>query len=187
MSLKFIFKMLTFLGVLLAVLITWGANPVYSLLTLITSSLTLGVCLLMLGLEFIPFLIVLIYVGAVAVLFLFVVMMINFKLDQQQFYLPESFLFWFITVLNLVSTTYEVPLSFLTFFDSLSRSNFYSLGAYLYATNMIQTVLVVSLVLFVAMLGAISLTYVNSENFRSQNIPTQTRQPAAVYRLEKNF
>lgn len=54
--------MLTLIGVVLAVLVTWGVNPVYSILTLITSALTLGVILLSHGLEFVPFLIVLIYV-----------------------------------------------------------------------------------------------------------------------------
>jgi len=180
--------MLTLIGVLLAVLITWGVNPVYSILTLITSALTLGSLLLLHGLEFVPFLIVLIYVGAVAVLFLFVVMMINFKLEPQQFYLPESFLFWFITSLNLIQTLPVLPLDHqqLTF-NYLVRANFYSLGSNLYSTTLILVVVLVGLVLFVAMIGSISLTYISSENYRSQNIPTQTRRSSALYKLEKDF
>lgn len=168
-------------------LVTWGVNPVYSILTLITSALTLGLLLLSLGLEFIPFLVVLIYVGAVAVLFLFVVMMINFKLQEQKFYLPECFLFWLVTSLNLIFSVDNQLISSSRFYFWGDSSNFHSLGVYLYQTPTVLVVEVVSLVLFVAMIGAISLTYISGENYRSQNIPTQTRRTSSLYRLEQNF
>lgn len=180
--------MVTFAGVVFAVLVTWGVNPIYSILTLITSALTMGVYLLQGGLEFIPFLIVLIYVGAVAVLFLFVVMMVNFKTTPTLFYLPECFFFWLVTALNLIQA---VPNQVVAHprgdFTPLAGGNFTTLGSSLYTTPSAVVVGLVGLILFVAMVGAISLTYISGETYRSQNIPTQTRRGSSLYRLDKSF
>lgn len=163
-------------------LLTFGSNPVYSILTLISSSLCLGLILLIYGLQFVSFLIVLIYIGAVSVLFLFVVMMINFRLNLNQFPLTETFVFWLLSSTNfvaLINGNYKIIK-----LNSYELTNFESLGTLLYQTSEVQLLLIVSLVLFVAMLGAISLTYIASENYRTQHIPTQTAlQINKSYRL----
>ena len=156
----------------LVLFLTFGSNPVYSILTLISSSLCLGFILLIHGLQFVSFLIVLIYIGAVSVLFLFVVMMINFRLNLNQFPLTETFIFWLLSSTNfmgLINGNYKIIK-----LNSHELTNFESLGTLLYQTSEVQLLLVVSLILFVAMLGAISLTYIASENYRTQHIPTQT-------------
>lgn len=165
-------------------LVTWGANPVYSILTLITTSFSLGLLLMFAGLEFVPFLVVLIYIGAVAVLFLFVVMMINFDYDRPRVMVPEVIFFWWVTAAGMTQLFEVCPLGGRTAFEWCSTSNFVSLGSALYGTLQVQLVWLVGLVLFVAMIGAISLTYISGENYRTQHVPTQTRRDSSVYRLQ---
>jgi len=170
------------LGLALVLLLTFGSNPIYSILTLISSSLVLGLLLLSHGLQFVSFLIVLIYIGAVSVLFLFVVMMINFRLTVGQLPVTETFVFWGLTAVNLGSLftgDYQVVV-----YPRGELTNFESLGSMLYQTSEIYLLAVVGLILFVAMIGAISLTYIASENYRTQHVPTQTQlQIVKSYRL----
>ena len=92
------------------------------------------------------------------------------------------FFFWLLSSTNfvaLINSNYKVIT-----LNSRELTNFESLGSLLYQTNEVQLLLVVSLILFVAMLGAISLTYIASENYRTQHIPTQTGlQISKSYRL----
>jgi len=173
------------LGLALVLLLTFGSNPIYSILTLISSSLVLGLLLLSYGLQFVSFLIVLIYIGAVSVLFLFVVMMINFRLTVGQLPVTETFVFWGLTAVNLASLftgDYQV-----VGYPRGELTNFESLGSMLYQTSEIYLLAVVGLILFVAMIGAISLTYIASENYRTQHVPTQTQlQIVKSYRLSDN-
>jgi len=174
------------LGLALVLLLTFGSNPIYSILTLISSSLVLGLLLLSYGLQFVSFLIVLIYIGAVSVLFLFVVMMINFRLTVGQLPVTETFVFWGLTAVNLASLftgDYQV-----VSYPRGELTNFESLGSMLYQTSEIYLLAVVGLILFVAMIGAISLTYIASENYRTQHVPTQTQlQIVKSYRLSSGL
>ena len=170
--------MITFFGLLFSTLVIWGTNPIYSILTLIISSASLGVILLWNGVEFISFLIVLIYIGAVTVLFLFVVMMINFKTHAYILKLPEMIWFWFVSVLNLFSFEFCSQTFSLSFFWG-QKSNFWSFSFFLYEQHLL--VGLASLILLVAMIGAICLTFISSENYRSQQIYTQTRRSSSLY------
>ena len=151
-------------------------NPVHSVLFLILAFFNSAGLFVLLGAEFLAMLLVVVYVGAVAVLFLFVVMMLDINFaelrDGFQRYMPlglgvggillAEILFVFFTReemsenLNLVS---EV-------------SNTRALGRVLY-TDYIYLFQVAGLILLVAMIGAITLTLRKRENVRNQSISTQ--------------
>ena len=151
-------------------------NPVHSVLFLILAFFNSAGLFVLLGAEFLAMLLVVVYVGAVAVLFLFVVMMLDINFaelrDGFQRYMPlglgvggillAEILFVFFTReemsenLNLVS---EV-------------SNTRALGRVLY-TDYIYLFQVAGLILLVAMIGAITLTLRRRENVRKQSISAQ--------------
>ena len=151
-------------------------NPVHSVLFLILAFFNSAGLFVLLGAEFLAMLLVVVYVGAVAVLFLFVVMMLDINFaelrDGFQRYMPlglgvggillAEILFVFFTReemsenLNLVS---EV-------------SNTRALGRVLY-TDYIYLFQVAGLILLVAMIGAITLTLRRRENVRKQSISIQ--------------
>ena len=151
-------------------------NPVHSVLFLILAFFNSAGLFVLLGAEFLAMLLVVVYVGAVAVLFLFVVMMLDINFaelrDGFQRYMPlglgvggillAEILFVFFTReemsenLNLVS---EV-------------SNTRALGRVLY-TDYIYLFQVAGLILLVAMVGAITLTLRRRENVRKQSISAQ--------------
>ena len=151
-------------------------NPVHSVLFLILAFFNSAGLFVLLGAEFLAMLLVVVYVGAVAVLFLFVVMMLDINFaelrDGFQRYMPlglgvggillTEILFVFFNRegmpknMNLVS---EV-------------SNTRALGRVLY-TDYIYLFQVAGLILLVAMIGAITLTLRRRENVRKQLISTQ--------------
>ncbi len=151
-------------------------NPVHSVLFLILAFFNSAGLFVLLGAEFLAMLLVVVYVGAVAVLFLFVVMMLDINFaelrDGFQRYMPlglgvggillAEILFVFFTRedmsenLNLVS---EV-------------TNTRALGRVLY-TDYIYLFQVAGLILLVAMIGAITLTLRRRENVRKQSISAQ--------------
>lgn len=159
-------------------------NPVHSVLFLVLAFFNSAGLFLMLGAEFISMLMVIVYVGAVAVLFLFVVMMldIDFSTLRTGFmkYLPigllvaiimfaELFMVLDISLnnsLNLAAADSPVP------FDV---ENTKALGAILY-TDYIFPFQVSGLILLVAMIGAITLTLRVRPGVRKQNISEQLKR-----------
>ena len=77
-----LFFIFSFIGLVSAFSVISSVNPVHSVLFLVLSFLCFSGLLFLLGLEFIPIILVIIYVGAVAVLFLFVVMMLDINLTE---------------------------------------------------------------------------------------------------------
>src|SRR4051812_25211955 len=78
-----IFFILSFVCLLSSILLITNKNPVYSVLSLVLLFVAGSILLLMLGVDFLPFVFVVVYVGAVAVLFLFVVIMLDIKLASK--------------------------------------------------------------------------------------------------------
>lgn len=69
-----------FLIFIFSIIVILSNNPIISILSLICSAIGISITLFFLGFEFLPYLILMIYVGAVAILFLFITMMINLNL-----------------------------------------------------------------------------------------------------------
>ena len=95
------------LGIGSSMMVVLSRNPVFSVLFLILSFFNISALLFLLELEFLPIVFLVVYVGAVAVLFLFVLMMLNIKLAE----LREN-------------TTHYLPIACFLFFYLLFRANF---------------------------------------------------------------
>ena len=158
-------------------------NPVHSVLFLIVTFFTTAGLFVLIGAEFLAMVLVVVYVGAVAVLFMFVVMMldINFVEMREGFlqYMPIGVLVGIILLVELLmvlgtasmspavmaSGTEPIP-------DLTQRQNTAALGDVLY-TKYIYLFQTAGMILLVAMIGAIVLTLRQRPGVRKQNIATQ--------------
>ncbi|HSR71590.1 MAG TPA: NADH-quinone oxidoreductase subunit J [Kiloniellales bacterium] len=170
-----------------AVMVISARNPVHSVLFLILAFFNAAGLFVLMGAEFLAMILVVVYVGAVAVLFLFVVMMldINFVELRQGFlqYLPIGALIGLVLLVELVLVAGAwaiapeagagagVPLP-----PPDQVTNTRALGQVLY-TKYIYLFQAAGLILLVAMIGAIVLTLRQREGVRRQSISTQVSRP----------
>ncbi len=162
-------------------------NPVHSVLFLILAFFNAAGLFVLMGAEFLAMILVVVYVGAVAVLFLFVVMMldINFAEMRQGFlqYLPIGALVGIVLLAELImvlgtwvvapeaATVASLPIA-----PPGDTTNTQALGEVLY-TKYIYLFQAAGLVLLVAMIGAIVLTLRRREGVRRQRISEQISRP----------
>nr|YP_010591404.1 NADH dehydrogenase subunit 6 [Clavularia crassa]UEK21384.1 NADH dehydrogenase subunit 6 [Clavularia crassa] len=138
-------------------------NPVYSVFWLVIAFVNAAVMFISLGLDYIGLIFIIVYVGAIAILFLFVIMLIQQpnKVDSQDHshFLPVglSIIFLFYTLLTNSPRYIGNPVIG-------SRTNIEAIGSHLY-TIYYELVLIASLVLLVAMIGAILLAKQPSSPF----------------------
>ena len=176
------FYVFSLVAVLSALMVISARNPVHSVLFLILSFVNASGLFVLLGAEFLAMILVVVYVGAVAVLFLFVVMMldINFVKLREGFlqYLPFGALLGIVLII-------ELGILFLTkSFSENSLSKFVELpvmneventkliGQVLY-TNYFYLFQISGLILLVAMVGSITLTLRDRGQVKRQNISQQ--------------
>ena len=179
--------------VIAALAVVRARNPVHSVLFLILAFFNSAALFVLLGAEFLAMMLVVVYVGAVAVLFLFVVMMldIDFAQFRQGFlnYLPVGgtvglilfFELFFITGASLISPDAASHASSPT---PAGVTNTQALGQILY-TNYVHVFQIAGMILLVAMIGAIVLTLRHREGVRRQNVGAQiarTREQAVELR-----
>lgn len=177
-----------------ATLVITSKNPVYSVLFLILSFCNLSALLFLLNLEFLPVSFLVVYVGAIAVLFLFVVMMLNIKLSEIKsqevsflavgFVLSSTFICEVLVLFNLdflpLSTTLGQS-DFISDFTSRSfffvntqlfhsiETNLRSIGQTLFVEFWVQF-LIAGYVLLLAMVAAIILTLNKTFFSKTQNV-----------------
>jgi NADH-quinone oxidoreductase subunit J len=166
-------------------------NPVHSVLFLITAFFSAAGLFVLMGAEFLAMLLVVVYVGAVAVLFLFVVMMldVDFAALRQGFarYLPIGGLFAGALALEMVLVSYtvatrgaaklhETPMASGAH-NPASVTNAEALGRVIY-TDYIYFFQAAGMVLLVAMIGAIVLTLRHKPHVRRQVIARQNARSA---------
>jgi NADH-quinone oxidoreductase subunit J len=165
------------------VMVISARNPVHSVLFLILAFFNAAGMFILMGAEFLAMILVVVYVGAVAVLFLFVVMMldINFTQMRQGFlqYLPVGGLIGLILLLELlmvIGAWVAVPVAAGTArmpIPSLDVAhNTEALGAVLY-THYVHLFQIAGLILLVAMVGAIVLTLRQRPGVRRQRVGDQ--------------
>ena len=181
--------------VLSAVLTITARNPVHSVLWLILAFFNAAGLMLILGAEFIAMLLVIVYVGAVAVLFLFVVMMLNidFAEAREGFtkYLPFGLLVAAILIAETLFATAAwqagpIILENRTGVTPQAMPNIEALGALIY-TKYVYVFEGAGLVLLVAMIGAIVLTHRTRGGVKAQNISRQVqRRPQDAVRIVKD-
>lgn len=159
------------------VMVVSARNPVHAVLFLILAFFNAAGLFLLLGAEFLAFILVIVYVGAVAVLFLFVVMMldINFADMRKGFrrYLPIGLTVGLILVsqLVLVASAWVMDPQVLAA-PAHDMDNTRAIGRLLY-TDYFYPFQVSGLILLVAMIGAIVLTHRPPKNARRQNVKEQ--------------
>jgi NADH-quinone oxidoreductase subunit J len=190
------FYLFSAVAVAAALMVIASRNPVHSVLFLILTFFNAAALFVLMGAEFLAMVLVVVYVGAVAVMFLFVVMMldINFVEMREGFlqYLPIGGLVGLVLLVELVL----IFGSWVTAPDSASVraavapaveavSNTRALGRILY-TDYIYLFQAAGLVLLVAMVGAILLTLRQREGVRRQNVGDQlARRREATVEVKK--
>jgi NADH-quinone oxidoreductase subunit J len=190
------FYLFASLCVACAFMVIASRNPVHSVLFLILAFVNAAGLFVLLGAEFLAMMLVVVYVGAVAVLFLFVVMMldVDFVELRQGFlqYLPIGALVGALLLVELLlvvgawaigpavpgAVTAPIPSP-----DQMTNTE--ALGLVLY-TRYVYFFQVAGLILLVAMIGAIVLTLSHRQRVRRQNISEQVaRTPAEAVELRK--
>ena len=178
------FYLFAFIAVAAAVMVISARNPVHSVLFLILTFFNAAALFVLLGAEFLAMIIVVVYVGAVAVMFLFVVMMldINFTELRQGFlqYLPIGGLVGLVLLAELL-----IILGGWTLAPEAASggraptpetvTNTDALGQLIY-THYFYLFQAAGIVLLIAMIGAIVLTYRRRPGVRRQNIGEQLRR-----------
>jgi NADH-quinone oxidoreductase subunit J len=183
-----------FSGVLIvsALAVITARNPVHSVLFLILAFVNAAGLFLLMGAEFLGMILIVVYVGAVAVLFLFVVMMldVDFAELKQGFvrYLPVGALIALFVAFELgyvaVGWT-RSPAAAAAAAPSGTLSNAAALGRVLY-TQYFYYFQAAGMILLTAMVGAIVLTLRHKEGVKRQNVAAQTaRGPATAVELRK--
>jgi len=173
-------------------MVIFSRNPVHSVMWLILAFFNAAGLMLLVGAEFIAMLLVIVYVGAVAVLFLFVVMMLNIDFAELRAgfvrYLPLGALVAIILAAELVFalgawSAGGVDLAARAAPAVADKSNIQQIGELLY-TRYIFLFEAAGIVLLVAMIGAIVLTHRQRGGVRIQNISKQNqRRPQDATRL----
>jgi NADH-quinone oxidoreductase subunit J len=175
-----------------AVMVISARNPVHSVLFLIIAFVNAAGLFLLTGAEFLAMILVVVYVGAVAVLFLFVVMMLDVDFAQlkQGFlqYLPIGALVGLIVLVELVLVVgvwAVAPQTVLSTPTPGGLSNTAAIGQVLY-TQYVYLFQAAGFVLLTAMIGAIVLTLQHKPNVRRQDIAAQNaRTRASAIELKK--
>lgn len=185
------FYIFAFIAVASAFMVISARNPVHSVLFLILTFFNAAGLFLLTGAEFLAMILLVVYVGAVAVLFLFVVMMLDIDFTQLRSgvleYAPVGALIGLILAAELVIVvggsmfTPEVAKSISAPIPPITeRTNTAALGDVIY-TNYVYFFHIAGLVLLVAMIGAIVLTLRHRTDIKRQDISKQVaRTPATA-------
>ena len=168
-------------------------NPVHSVLWLILSFLSAAGLFVLLGAEFVAMLLIIVYVGAVAVLFLFVVMMLDIDFAELKAemakYMPLALLIALIILMQFVMAfgaweSNAAAESMLAQVTPTDRHNTEALGMILYDQYFLLFQLS-GLILLVALIGAIVLTLRHRADVKRQDVVTQMmRDPAKTMELK---
>ena len=156
--------------------VIFSKNPVNSVLFLVLAFLNSTFLFILIGAEFVGIILAIVYIGAVAILFLFVVMMLDIQITTLMFnikrYIPLALLFAGVILAEII---------YLTVFKSSksnlseivrSSNNTEEIGNVLYTKYFIDFQLS-GVVLLLAMIGAIVLTHVYRPSIKRQNIDKQ--------------
>lgn len=158
-----LFNYFAILQVFTSSFLFFSHNPIHSILLLILLFFEFAIVLSLFNLEFFSLLLILIYVGAIAVLFLFIVMMLQVKLHnlEQFYFLPFvfaiNFTFYIFITINFQQEFYFLPYTefFFSPFEHFSEINVVGQVLYNYYTFCF---LIAGLILLLALVGAIILS-----------------------------
>ena len=175
------FYFFSFIAIISAIMVTASRNTVHSVFFLILDFISISCLFIMIGAEFLGMIMLIVYVGAVAVLFLFVVMMLNVAQQKNQWFgsskssthipigLLVSIIIFFELIIVVGGWKYKPDLlniSSITVNETIT--NTHSLGNVLY-TDFIHLFQLSGMILLVAMIGAIVLTFRQREGLKRQS------------------
>ena len=164
--------------------VIFSKNPVNSVLFLILAFLNSTFLFILIGAEFVGIILAIVYIGAVAILFLFVVMMLDIELIDIVFsvkrYIPLAVLFSIVIISEIIYLTVVKTVKGNLVLEPSSVNNTESIGDVLYTKFFIDFQLS-GIVLLLAMIGAIVLTHIYKPSIKRQNISHQN----SVTRLER--
>ncbi len=196
------FYFFSFIAIVSAIMVTVSKNTVHSVFFLILDFISISCLFIMVGAEFLGMIMLIVYVGAVAVLFLFVVMMLNVAQQKNQ---------WFVASRSSSHIPVGLLISLIIFFEliivvggwkykpdlfnngsqkiSISTSNTHSLGEVIY-TDFIHLFQLSGIILLVAMIGAIVLTFRQREGLKRQSyirqISREKKEGVKLVEVENN-
>ena len=196
------FYTFSIIAVVSAIMVTVSKNTVHSVFFLILDFISISCLFIMIGAEFLGMIMLIVYVGAVAVLFLFVVMMLNVAQQKNQWFISEesskhipigliiSTVIFFELIIVIGGWKYKPELFDLN--NSLinfETSNTHALGQILY-TDYIHVFQISGMILLVAMIGAIVLTFRKREGVKKQSyikqISRERSEGVEVLNVETN-
>ena len=176
-----VFYIFSFIAIISAIMVTVSRNTVHSVFFLILDFISISCLFIMIGAEFLGMIMLIVYVGAVAVLFLFVVMMLNvaqqknewFNASESSSHIPVgllvSLVIFFELIIVISGWKYKPEV-----LDSISLNidtnitNTQSLGNVIY-TDYIHLFQLSGMILLVAMIGAIVLTFRQRSGVKRQS------------------
>ena len=177
------FYFFSVVAIISAIMVTASKNTVHSVFFLILDFISISCLFIMIGAEFLGMIMLIVYVGAVAVLFLFVVMMLNVAQQKNQWFLSKtssrhipigliiSLIIFFELIIVIGGWKYKPDLIEPT--NMINEiSNTHSLGQVLY-TDYIHIFQISGMILLIAMIGAIVLTYRQREGVKKQSYVKQ--------------
>jgi len=176
------FYIFSTIAIISAIMVTASKNTVHSVFFLILDFISISCLFIMIGAEFLGMIMLIVYVGAVAVLFLFVVMMLNVAQQKNQWFLSSqssghipigliiSTIIFFELIIVIGGWKYKPELfeKINSVSSSVTISNTHSLGQIIY-TDFIHVFQISGMILLVAMIGAIVLTFRQREGLKKQD------------------
>ncbi len=197
-----VFYIFSFIAIVSAIMVTVSRNTVHSVFFLILDFISISCLFIMIGAEFLGMIMLIVYVGAVAVLFLFVVMMLNVAQQKNEWFnaressshipvgLLVSIIIFFELIIVIGGWKYKTDLV-----DSISLkissniTNTESLGNVIY-TDYIHLFQLSGMILLVAMIGAIVLTFRQRSGVKKQSylkqISREREEGVELVEVERN-
>ena len=179
------FYFFSVVAIVSAIMVTASKNTVHSVFFLILDFISISCLFIMVGAEFLGMIMLIVYVGPVAVLFLFVVMMLNVAQQKNQWFLSKSSsrhipigliisaIIFFELIIVVGGWKYKPELLNSNNLTSTNEiSNTHSLGQVLY-TDYIHVFQISGMILLIAMIGAIVLTFRQREGVKKQSYINQ--------------
>ena len=185
------FYTFSLIAIISAIMVTVSKNTVHSVFFLILDFISISCLFIMIGAEFLGMIMLIVYVGAVAVLFLFVVMMLNVAQQKNQWFsstdsakhipvgLIISVIIFFELIIVVSGWKLKPDLSITTpLISNANITNTHSIGSVLY-TDYIHVFQLSGMILLVAMIGAIVLTFRKRSGLKRQSYFSQISRESA--------
>ena len=196
------FYIFSFIAVVSAIMVTVSKNTVHSVFFLILDFISISCLFIMIGAEFLGMIMLIVYVGAVAVLFLFVVMMLNVAQQKNQwfesrtgyYHMPIGLIIGLVILFELIIVVggwkYKpdlISISSINFDNKITNTHL--IGNVLY-TDYIHLFQLSGMILLVAMIGAIVLTFRKRSGIKRQSyikqISREREEGVEVVNVENN-